>query len=603
MPGYDTHPPVAAASLGGGATSRTLKTGRLLLPFAGKSRVGQIGISRISARNLPSPRHDADASGQRRGFIMDRRAFLKSVAGAGALSVAGSFATPAISQRAAARTLRFVPQADLANFDPIWGTQYVVRNAAAMVWDTLYGVDEKLQPQRQMVEAEETSADGLTWTFRLRPGLKFHDGEKVLARDVVASLNRWAVRDQMGIMLKNIEQELSAPDDRTIRWVLKKPYPKMLYALGKNNAPVAFIMPERIAKSDAFKQISEYIGSGPLRFVRDEWVAGDRAVFEKFADYVPRDEPASWLAGGKRVLVDRVEWKIMPDPSTAAAALQNGEVDWWENPISDLVPLLRKNRNVMVDIADPLGNVGSFRMNHLFPPFDDVRARRAVLMALSQEDYMRAVVGDDQELWKPLPGFFTPGTALYNEEGGDILKGPRNLDAAKKLLAESGYDGRPVTCLVAQDQPITKAQGDVTADLLKRLGMNVDFAAIDWGTVGARRAQKTPPGQGGWNMFHTWHSGADTINPAPYHAVRGNGDKAWFGWPNIPAVETEVTAWFDAKNLDEEKAAIRRLNKAALDNVVFAPTGFFMSYQAWRKNVSGIVKGPLPFFWGVSKTA
>jgi peptide/nickel transport system substrate-binding protein len=309
--------------------------------------------------------------------MMDRRTFLTSAAGAGALSVAGSFAAPAISQRAAARTLRFVPQADLANFDPIWGTQYVVRNAAAMVWDMLYGVDEKLTPRRQMVEAEEVSADGLTWTFRLRPGLKFHDGEKVLARDVVASLNRWAVRDQMGIMLKNIEQELSAPDDRTIKWTLKKPYPKMLYALGKNNAPVAFIMPERIAKSDAFKQISEYIGSGPLRFVRDEWVAGDRAVFEKFTDYVPRDEPASWLAGGKRILVDRVEWKVMPDPSTAAAALQNGEVDWWENLISDLVPLLRKNRNIMVDIADPLGNVGSFRMNHLFPPFNDVRARRA----------------------------------------------------------------------------------------------------------------------------------------------------------------------------------------------------------------------------------
>jgi peptide/nickel transport system substrate-binding protein len=534
---------------------------------------------------------------------MDRRAFLKSVAGAGAFSAAGNFATPAISQRAAARALRFVPQADLANFDPIWGTQYVVRNAAAVVWDTLYGVDEKLQPQRQMVEAEDVTSDGLTWTFRLRPGLKFHDGEKVLAKDVVASLNRWAVRDQMGIMLKNIEQELTAPDDRTFKWVLKKPYPKMLLALGKTNAPVAFVMPERIAKSDPFKQITEYVGSGPMRFLRNEWVAGDKAAFEKFADYVPRQEPASWLAGGKRILIDRIEWKVMPDPSTAAAALQNGEIDWWENPISDLVPLLRKTRNVMVDIADPLGNVGSFRMNHLYPPFNDVRARRAVLMALSQEDYMRALVGDDPALWKPLPGFFTPGTALYNEEGGEILRGPRNLDAAKKLLAQSGYAGQPVTCLVAQDQPITKPQGDVTADLLKRLGMNVDFVATDWGTVGGRRAVRTPPGQGGWNMFHTWHAGADTINPATYNAIRANGDKAWFGWPDIPAVETEVAAWFAAETLDEEKAAMRRLNKAALDNVVYAPTGFFLQYQAWRKNVTGIVKGPLPFFWGVSKTA
>jgi peptide/nickel transport system substrate-binding protein len=533
---------------------------------------------------------------------MDRRAFLKSAAGAAVATAADGLATPAISQRAAARTLRFIPQANLANFDPIWGTQYVVRNAAALVWDTLYGVDENLKPQRQMVEAEEVSSDGLTWTFRLRPSLKFHDGEKVLAKDVVASLKRWTVRDAMGQMIKAIEEEITATNDRTLKWVLKKPYPKMLFALGKNSTPVAFVMPERIAMSDPFKQISDYVGSGPMRFVKSEWAPGAKGVFEKFADYVPRQEPASWRAGGKRMQVDRIEWIVVPDPATAAAALQSGEVDWWENPITDLVPLLQKNRNITVDIADRLGNIGVFRMNHLYPPFNDVRARRAILMAMSQEDYMRALVGDDK-LWKPLPGFFTPGTALYTEEGGDILKGPRNLDAAKKLLAQSGYAGQPVRCLVAQDIAIIKAQGDVTADLLKRLGMNVDFLAIDWGTVAARRAVKTPPGQGGWQMFHTWIAGADCVNPAPYIAIRANGDKAWFGWPDVPEVEGEVTNWFDAKSLDEEKAAIRRLNKAAMESVVFAPTGFFLMYQAWRRNVAGIVQGPLPFFWDVSKSA
>src|SRR6195256_1063856 len=487
---------------------------------------------------------------------MDRRTVLKGLAGVGSLAATGGLSMPALSQGAAARTLRFVPQANLANFDPIWGTQYVVRNAAAMVWDTLYGIDDKLQPQRQMVLSEEVSDDGLVWPFRPRPGLKFHDGEPVLAKDVVASLTRWSARDPMGLMLKAIQEELTAVDDRIFKWVLKKPYPKMMLALGKNNTPVAFIMPERVAQTDPFKQISEYVGSGPMRFVKNEWVPGAKAVFEKFADYAPRQEPGSWLAGGKRIMVDRIEWIVMPDPGTASAALQNGEVDWWENPISDLVPVLRKNRNVMVDIADPLGNIGSFRMNHLYPPFTDVRARRAILMAMSQEDYMRALVGDDNSLWKPLPGFFTPGTSLYTEEGGDILKGPRKLDAAKKLLAESGYAGQPVTCLVAQDQPITKSQGDVTADLLKRLGMNVDFAAIDWGTVGARRAVKTPPGQGGWQMFHTWHSGADCVNPAVAIGIRASGEKGWFGWPDVPEVEAEVTAWYEAKSLDEEKAAI-----------------------------------------------
>jgi peptide/nickel transport system substrate-binding protein len=534
---------------------------------------------------------------------MDRRAFLKTAAAAGAAASVGGLSTPAISQRAAARTLRFVPQADLANFDPIWNTQYVVRNGAALVWDMLYGVDDRLQPRRQMVEAEEVSADGLIWTFRLRPGLAFHDGERVLAKDVVASLSRWQARDNMGLMLKAIENELTAVDDRTFRWALKKPFPKLPVALGKVGTPSCFIMPARIAATDPFKPIDDYVGSGPMKIVRNEWIPGARTVFEKFAGYVPRQEPSSWLAGGKQMLLDRIEWIVMPDPGTASAALQNGEADWWETPIADLVPLLRKNRNVMLDIADPLGNIGSFRMNHLYPPFNDVRARRAILMAMSQEDYMRALVGDDDALWKPLPGFFTPGTPLYSEEGGEILRGPRDLDGAKKLLAQSGYAGEPVTCLVAQDLPITKAMGDVTADLLKRLGMNVDFAAIDWGTNAARRAQKSPPGRGGWNMFHTWHAGAVCVDPSSYTGIRANGDKAWFGWPTIPAVETEIAAWYDAKNLDEEKAAMRRLNKAAIAEVVYAPTGFFLGYQAWRKNVSGIVKGPLPFFWGVAKAA
>lgn len=533
---------------------------------------------------------------------MERRSLLKAaLAGGTAASFAG-IAAPAVSQGASARTLRFVPQSNLANFDPIWGTQYVVRNAALLVWDTLYGVDETITPRRQMVESETVSDDGLVWTFTLRPGLRFHDGEPVLAKDCVASLARWSVRDPMGQMIRALQTELVALDDRSFRWSLKAPYPKMMLALGKNNSPCSFIMPERIAKTDPFQQISEYIGSGPFRFVREEWVPGAKAVFAKFDGYVPREEKASWMAGGKRVLVDRVEWVIMPDPATASAALQNGEVDWWENPITDLVPILRRSRNIDVDIADPFGNIGTFRMNHLHPPFSDPRARRAILMALSQEDYMRALVGDDEKLWKTMGGYFTPNTPLYTEAGGAILKGERNIEGAKALLKEAGYDGRPITIVVAQDQPITKAFGDVSADLLKRLGMNVDFVATDWGTVGSRRALKTPPSQGGWNVFHTWHAGADCVNPAAYTAMRANGDAAWFGWPNSPAVEAARDEWFGATDFAGEKAAVDKMNTAAVDFGLYAPTGFFLSYQAWRKNITGVVKAPSPFFWGVSKT-
>lgn len=533
---------------------------------------------------------------------MDRRAFLKSFAGAGTLAAAGGLATPVLSQRAAARTVRFVPHADLANFDPIWNSAYIARNAGMLVWDTLYGVDVRLQVQRQMVESEEVSNDGLTWTFRLRGGLKFHDGEQVTANDAVASINRWAVRDALGQMIKAIEQELVAIDDRTFRWVLKKPYPKMLLALGKITTPCCFVMPARIAATNPFKQIGEYVGSGPMRFVRGDWVQGARSAFERFDGYVPRAEEASWMAGGKRIAAERIEWITMPDPATTAAALQNREIDWWEVPHPDLVPLLRKNRNVVLDIQDRLGNIGLLAINHLFPPFDDVRARRAILMALNQEEYMRAHVGDAADMWKPLPGYFTPGSPLYTEQGGEVLKSPRNLEAARRLLTESGYTGEPIVCMAAQDIPHYKLWGEVTADLLKRLGMNVDLVAVDWGTVVARRAQKNPPAKGGWHMYVTAIYGVDWVFPtSPY--MQANGTAVANGWTKSPAVQAEVAAWFDAKSFEDEKSAARRLNEVALNEVVCAPLGLYLRHFAWSKDLNGVAQGPLPFFWGVSKTA
>jgi len=468
--------------------------------------------------------------------------------------------------------------------------------------DTLYGIDSTLMPRRQMVEAEEVSADGLTWTFRLRPGLRFHDGEPVRELDAVASINRWAAREPMGQMIKAIENELFAIDDRAFRWALKKPYPKMLLALGKTGTPCCFVMPARIAATDPFRQIREYIGSGPMRLMRNEWVAGAKAAFEKFAGYAPRQEPASWLAGGKNIVLDRIEWVTIPDPATATAALQNGEVDWQQVVIPDLVQILRKNRNLATAIADPLGLVGRLVMNHLYPPFNDVRARRAILMALSQEDYMRAYVGDDDSLWKPMPGYFAPGTPLYTEEGGDILKGPRKLDVAKQLLAESGYAGQPITCIAGQDIPAFKAWGDVTVDLLKRLDMNVDFAAVDQGTSAARIRQKSLPSQGGWHVIVNGYFGVDCADPTSKH-FRANGDEPTNGWAHNQPIEAEIAAWYNATSLEGEKTIARRLNRLAVDHALFAPLGVHLWHSAWRKTVTGNVQAPLPLFWGVSKSA
>lgn len=526
---------------------------------------------------------------------MKRRRLITGIA-------AASLAMPRLSLAAAAKTLRFVPQADLPNLDPIVGTQLVVRNASLLVYDMLYGTDSQVRAQPQMAEGHELSADRKTWTFRLREGLRFHDNTPVLARDCVVSLKRWMARDTLGVRLKAQTDAIETIDDRSFRIRLNKPFPLMLFALGKNGTNIPVMMPERLASGDPFAIVPEYIGSGPMSFKRDEWMVGSKAVFERFAGYQPRQEKSDWLAGGKAMLLDRVEWVTIPDAGTAASALQSGEIDWWEQPVNDIVPLLKSNSGIRVDIADPFGNIGIFRINHLHPPFNDVRIRRAVQMALSQEDMMRAVVGDDTTLWKMLPSFFTPGTRSYTEAGGDALKGPRRYDEAQRLLKEAGYNGERVVLLVAAEVPITKAQGDVAADFLTRVGMNVDYQALDWGTVGARRASKAAPDKGGWNVFFSWTPGAGSINPAGYTALDASGDTAWFGWPKSPEIQTEIAAWYDAPDDAAQKSALETINKASMEFVTYLPTGFFLSNTAWRSNVTGIVKSPFPIFWGVQKT-
>jgi peptide/nickel transport system substrate-binding protein len=336
-----------------------------------------------------------------------------------------------------------------------------------------------------------------------------------------------------------------------------------------------------------------------MMFRASDWVPASRAVFERFPGYVPRDEPASWMAGGKRMLVDRVEWTLIPDAATAAGALTTGQVDWLQSPISDMVPLLRRSPNVRVELANPLGNIGALRLNHLYPPFNDVRARRAVQMVVNQSDYMQAIVGDDAALWQTLPSFFTPGTAEYTDAGGTALTGPRLLDEARRLLAESGYAGESIVMLVAGDVPITKVQADVTGQILTRIGMKIDYLVTD---LNARRTRKDPPDKGGWHIFHTWHEGADCIDPMPYIALRTNGDKAWFGWPKDDAIEALITQWYSVTDLAQSHTLMARINTASMDFVTFVPTGFFRSDQAWRDTLTGVSPAPFPMFWGVGKT-
>lgn len=532
---------------------------------------------------------------------MKRRDLL---AGAGLALGASAFGAPALGQgtSAASRVLKFIPQADLAVTDPIVTTAYVSRNHGYLIWDTLYGFDQDYKPQPQMVEGHTVEDDGKRVTMKLRDGLRFHDGSPVTAKDCVASIRRWAARDALGQVLMATTDELAAPDDKTILFRLKRPFPLLFEALGKPSTPVCFMMPESLANQDPNQPFrGDLIGSGPFRFAASERVPGARIVYTRFENYVPRAEgTANWTAGPKRAHVDRVEWHVTPDAATAAAALQSGEMDWWEQPTADLQPVLRRNRNVVLEIPDPTGLVAICRFNHLHAPFNNAAIRRALLGAVVQEDYMTAVIGTDRSLWREQVGFFPPSTPLASDVGIEALTTPRDYEKVKRDLAAAGYNGEKVVLIAASDFPSLNALAQVGNDMFRKAGMNVEYVSTDWGTVVQRRASREPAERGGWSAFFTFWAGLDMFNPGVHQSLRGHGQSAWFGWPTIPRLEELRQAWFEAPDLAAQQVIARQIQEVAFQEVPYLPLGQYFQATAYRRGISGVLKG-LPLFWNVQK--
>jgi peptide/nickel transport system substrate-binding protein len=516
--------------------------------------------------------------------------------GAAALGSA-ALARPAIAA-GNARVLKFVPQANLSFLDPIWTTATVAANHGYLVWDTLYGVTAKLEPKPQMVAGHQISDDKLTWTFTLRDGLLWHDGEPVRPIDCTTSIKRWGQRNPFGQFLMSRVAEMKELDDKRFQVILTKPFPMMPYALGSQGC---FIMPQRMAQTDGFKQITEYVGSGPYKFLKDELVSGSRAAYARFDKYVPRDEPPDYWSGGKKANFDRVEWIVMMDPATSSAALQTGEVDWIEQPIFDLLPKLSKLPGVMVEKSDPLGVVGVIAFNHLYPPFDNPKLLRALLPAIDQTEYVAAVVGDQSTLGLTPVGCFTLGTPMANTAGLDVLSGPRNVPLAKKLVAESGYKGEKIILMSPSDQPALTALCQVTLSVFQAVGLNVDYVSMDWGTLVGRRAVQGPPDKGGWNSFCTSWGGLQMADPGGHYPLRGNGTKGWFGWPTDAKLEALRDEWFDAPDVAAEKKVCEAIQQQAMTDVPYIPVGQWFQPIAHRSDIIDIVHCTNPLFWGVRR--
>ncbi len=497
-------------------------------------------------------------------------------------------------------TITAVMHSGLRVLDPIITTAHITRNHGYMIYDVLIAVNESFEVQPQMADFE-VSDDGLTYTFTLRDGLMFHDGEPVTAADAVASLQRWGERDSGGQLIFDVTASLEATDDKTITWTLSEPFTPLLDIVAKQSAVPPFIMPARVAETPSSEAITEYVGSGPFSFVEEEFEPGVSVTYEKFADYVPREEPADWMAGGKVVNVDRVVWTSMPDAQTAINALVSGEIDYLEQAQIDLLPILQASPDLTVEVRDPLGFQTMGRMNFKHPPFDDEKIRQAAMMAISQENVLATLVGNP-EYYSLCGAIFGCGTPLADETGSDTLKSGGDAEAARALLEEAGYDNTPVVLMQPTDVVTLTAQPVVVAQALRDAGFNVDMQAMDWQTLVTRRASQSAPADGGWNIFFTNWSVPEISSPLINPMVNGRGDEAWFGWPEDPALEELRAEFIAADGVEAQTEVAQRIQAHVLETVNYVPLGQYLTVQARSNKIVDMIQQPVPVFWQVDKT-
>jgi peptide/nickel transport system substrate-binding protein len=497
----------------------------------------------------------------------------------------------------AGTTLRAVMHSDLKILDPIWTTAYIVRNHGYMIYDTLFATDASGEIKPQMVGKYDVSPDKLTHTFTLRDGLSWHDGQPVTAEDCVASIKRWAARDTAGQMLMTFVAAIEVKDAKTFMMQLREPTGLVLLALGKPSSTVPFMMPKRVAETDPNTQISDFTGSGPFIFKQDEWKPGDKTVYIKNDKYKPRSEPASGLAGGKVVKVDRVEWRAISDHQQAVNALLAGEIDFIESPPHDLLPLALANPGIEAVELNTSGNQYSFHMNWLHKPFDNHKVRRALLYAFNQEDFLRAVIGDS-EFYKVCKSYFPCGTPFSTEKGmEDLLKS--DFTKAQTLLREAGYDGTPIVLLHSTDLYVLANLAPVAKSLMEKAGFKVDMQSMDWQTLVTRRAKKDPPNAGGWHALLTSAAAAAITNPITAAFFNSACDKAWFGWPCDAAMEKLRDQFARETEPARQKAIAEAVQVQAANMVQFIPLGQWYERSLMRKNLVGVIQSPVTVFWNI----
>ncbi|MER8996136.1 ABC transporter substrate-binding protein [Mesorhizobium sp. M0678] len=534
-------------------------------------------------------------------MTISRRDLIKMGTAAGA---AVSFPSILRAQAAPtdARTVHMVMYGNLTVFDPVFNATGVTTTHGLAIYDTLFALDSKSMPQPQMVGKWGVSEDKKTYTFELRDGLGWHDGTPVTAADCVASIRRWAQVDGGGQLLMERASDISKKDDKTFTIALKEPLGTLIEYLAKESGPVPFMMREKDAKRPATEQVTANIGSGPFKFNEALANPGAKFAYDRNEHYAPRKEPPDGRAGGKVVKVDRGVWDQISDPQTVLAALQAGEIDFYETPPGDFYSTIESDPNLALQVMNQGGENVCMRLNHLQKPFDNVKARQAMLHLIDQEAFLR-VMTPDPKYGRTLTSIFGNTTLYSNDENTGWYKKGGDPEKARQLFKEAGYAGEKVVILQPTGYAMNSDAAQLLAAALRKTGVNAELAPSDWGGLVARRANKGPVENGGWSIFITTDYDFVFGDPATAIFLKAGGENAWFGWPKSDEFEALRAQWADVQTLEERKALARKMQRIWWDFVGDVRLGSAVFPIARRKTLTGLISGVggWPLMWNMQK--
>lgn len=477
-------------------------------------------------------------------------------------------------------TLNIAYPSQPQSLDPHSTTAEATRDLAKLIYESLLTLNENYEVIPQLAESYTVSEDHKTYEFKLREGVKFHNGEEMTAEDVVASMTKWGQdAPEMG------NHEWTVVDDYTVQLQLEEPSSLVPYFIA-DLARLAAIMPKDIAESADATGATEYVGTGPFKFV--EWKQDEVAVFEKFEDYVPSSEPTSGLGGKKEALVDKINCYFVPDPSTRVNGLLSGQYDYAHYLSYDSVPQVENNPGYVVDIW-PYGNeILVFNKKSGF--FTDVKARQAVNYALDMDVVLSsAFAGEDfYELDNSL--FLDTQVDWYTDAGKEYYN-QKDEDAAKQLLEEAGYNGEEIVILTSRDYEHHYNAAVATQQELEKIGMNVKLDVYDWPTLLERRSDPEL-----WDIFFTGWS--TTMTPHQYTFFDSRAE--WPGWTNNPDIDRLLDEIQAAPTKEEAKALNEELQQIMWEDLPVINLGRNARVSAYSEKVKGFTVMLGPNFWNVS---